>query len=225
MSEFCKNVLAEHGDKIVLPVDNLVVKEFSNDVRLNRITDILSESLREKHISGGSESEINSWNNSLHFMKDVLDSPCVPKDCRVAVEYNIPQTSKRVDFMILGSDAAHTDHVVIVELKQWDKITEVNGTDALVETFVGGSNHRVVHPSYQAWSYAQLIYDYNSSVQDKNVKLNPCACLHNYIRHENDPLDSAIYSDYLIEAPAYTKGQLDQLRSFIKKSVKLLVII
>ena len=30
------------------------VEEFSNDVRLNRITDILSESLREKHISGGS---------------------------------------------------------------------------------------------------------------------------------------------------------------------------
>ncbi len=68
------------------------VEEFSNVVRLNRITDILSESLKEKHISGGSESEINSWNNSLHFMKDVLDAPSVPKDCRVAVEYNIPQT-------------------------------------------------------------------------------------------------------------------------------------
>lgn len=30
--DFCKNVLAKYPDKIVLPVDNIVVKEFSNDV-------------------------------------------------------------------------------------------------------------------------------------------------------------------------------------------------
>ena len=166
------------------------------------------------------KAEFRSWENSLNYMYKVMNDPDIPIDAGVAIEYSIPQTSKRVDFIVSGYDENNDPNAVIVELKQWDKITEVNGTDALVETFVGGSNHRVVHPSYQAWSYAQLIYDYNSSVQDKNVKLNPCACLHNYIRHENDPLDSAIYSDYLIEAPAYTKGQLDQLRSFIKKSVK-----
>lgn len=30
--DFCKNILAKYPDKIVLPVDNIVVKEFSNDV-------------------------------------------------------------------------------------------------------------------------------------------------------------------------------------------------
>lgn len=85
--------------------------------------------------------------------------------------------------------------------------------------FLRGANRRVVHPSYQAWSYAQLIRDYNATVQDRKVKLSPCACLHNYIRHESDPLDAEQYRDYYLEAPAYTKGQLPELREFIKKSI------
>ena len=51
-------------------------------------------------------------------MKDVLDTPLFSDDCQVAIEYNIPQTSKRVDFMILGKDANDKDNIVIVELKQ-----------------------------------------------------------------------------------------------------------
>ena len=60
----------------------------------------------------------------------------------------------------------------------------------------------MVHPSYQAWSYAQLIQDYNQAVQDNEVELAPCACLHNYIRHENDPIDAKQYEEYIEEAPA-----------------------
>ena len=165
------------------------------------------------------KAEFRSWENSLNYMYKVLNDSEIPSDAGVAIEYNIPQTSKRVDFMISGYGENDDPGMVIVELKQWDSITEVYGADALVETYVGGGVHRVVHPSYQAWSYAQLIRDYNQEVQDREIHLSPCACLHNYIRHENDPLDSKQYSDYLEEAPAYTKGQLDQLRDFIKKTV------
>ena len=166
------------------------------------------------------KTEFRSWENSLNYMYKVLNDNEIPSDAGVAIEYNIPQTSKRVDFMISGYDESDNAGMVIIELKQWDSLTEVKGTEALVETYVGGGNHRVVHPSYQAWSYAQLIKDYNGEVQDKNIKLSPCACLHNYIRHENDPLDSVQYKDYLDEAPAYTKGQIDELRDFIKRSVR-----
>ena len=165
------------------------------------------------------KAEFRSWENSLNYMYKVLNDDAIPADAGIAIEFNIPQTSKRVDFMISGYGPMDDPEMVIVELKQWDTLTEVKGTDALVETYVGGGNHRVVHPSYQAWSYAQLIRDYNQEVQDSDVKLFPCACLHNYIRHQDDPLDAEQYRDYLDEAPAYTKGQLDQLRSFIKKSI------
>ncbi|MDD6156920.1 MAG: DUF2075 domain-containing protein, partial [Lachnospiraceae bacterium] len=153
-------------------------------------------------------------------MYKVLNDDGIPADAGIAIEYNIPQTSKRVDFMISGYGSDREPEMVIVELKQWETLEEVSGTDALVETYTGGANRRVVHPSYQAWSYAQLIRDYNQSVQDRRIKISPCACLHNYIRHEEDPIDAGQYEEYLEEAPAYTKGQLPELREFIKRSIR-----
>ena len=166
------------------------------------------------------KAEFRSWENSLNYMFKVLDDDTIPNDAGVAIEFNIPQTSKRVDFMISGYGTADEPGMVIVELKQWDALAEVDSADALVETVVGGGIHRVVHPSYQAWSYAQLIKDFNQEVQERQIKLAPCACLHNYIRGANDPLDSERYKDYLDEAPAFTKGQLYELRAFIKASIK-----
>lgn len=166
------------------------------------------------------KSEFRSWENSLNYMYKVLNDDGIPADAGIAIEYNIPQTSKRVDFMISGYGSDREPEMVIVELKQWETLEEVSGTDALVETYTGGANRRVVHPSYQAWSYAQLIRDYNQSVQDRRIKISPCACLHNYIRHEEDPIDAGQYEEYLEEAPAYTKGQLPELREFIKRSIR-----
>ena len=166
------------------------------------------------------KSEFRSWENSLNYMYKVLNDNGIPADAGIAIEYNIPQTSKRVDFMISGYGLDREPEMVIVELKQWETLEEVSGTDALVETYTGGANRRVVHPSYQAWSYAQLIRDYNQSVQDRRIKISPCACLHNYIRHEEDPIDAGQYEEYLEEAPAYTKGQLPELREFIKRSIR-----
>jgi len=164
--------------------------------------------------------EFRSWENSLNYMYKVLNDDDIPADAGVAIEFNIPQTSKRIDFMISGYGQDDEPGTVIIELKQWESLEEVKGTDALVETFTGGANRRVVHPSYQAWSYAQLIRDYNQAVQDRKVRFFPCACLHNYIRSEQDPVDAEQYRDYYEEAPVYTKGQLPKLRNFIKKSIR-----
>lgn len=167
------------------------------------------------------KSEFRSWENSLTYMYKVLNDAAIPSDAGIAIEYNIPQTSKRVDFLISGYGADGQSDVAIVELKQWDKLKAIDGMDALVETFTGGANRRVVHPSYQAWSYAQMIRDYNTVAQDEEVGLFPCACMHNYIRHENDPVDEAQYKPYYDEAPVYTKGQLPALREFIKSIIKV----
>lgn len=164
-------------------------------------------------------NEFRAWENSLDAMYKVLNDQDIPCDAGIAIEYNIPQTSKRVDFLISGYDNYDKENVIIVELKQWDKLTSVDGRDGLVETYVAGANRRVVHPSYQAWSYAQLIRDYNVNVQDNYITLHPCAYLHNYRRIENDPLDYKQYDVYLDDAPAFTRGQVIKLREFIKKSV------
>ena len=191
---------------------------FVEDVVQDRIEENIDRKFYEKMGYHTSQSERKAWNNSMQYMMKVLIDNNIPGNVGIAIEFKIPNTSKRVDFMVSGYGADSDPEMVIIELKQWETLNEVAGTDALVDTFTGGANRRVVHPSYQAWSYAQLIRDYNASVQDRRVKLSPCACLHNYIRHENDPIDAEQYEEYIKEAPAYTKGQLPELRNFIKKS-------
>lgn len=97
------------------------------------------------------KAEFRSWENSLNYMYKVLNDDKIPAEAVVAIEYNIPQTSKRVDFIITGYGANDEPEMVIVELKQWESLEEVEGTDALVESFTGGAVRRVVHPSYKAW--------------------------------------------------------------------------
>ncbi|MCR5404436.1 MAG: DUF2075 domain-containing protein [Butyrivibrio sp.] len=165
-------------------------------------------------------NEFNAWDNSMQYMYKVMNDSDIPDDAGIAIEYNIPQTAKRVDFMISGYDKDRNPGMVIVELKQWSSLEKVENTEALVETYTGNAMRKVVHPSYQVWSYAQLINDYNAAVQDSHVNLAPCAFLHNYTRHDNDPLDDKQYVAYTSEAPAFTKGQVKDLRDFIKKYVK-----
>ena len=45
------------------------------------------------------------------------------------------------------------------------------------------------------------------------------AYLHNYPRIENDPLDKEQYQDIMEETPAFTYGQREALRTFIKKQI------
>ena len=165
------------------------------------------------------KNEFRAWENSLSYMYRVLNDNEIVNDVGIAIEYNIPQTSKRVDFLISGYDKEDKENVIIIELKQWDSLQAIEGREALVETYTGNANRRVVHPSYQAWSYAQLIKDYNVNVQNDDIKLYPCACLHNYRRNINDPLDEQQYKLYLDEAPAFTKGQMHYLRDFIKAKI------
>lgn len=180
----------------------------------------IRDNIRKKMNRRTGEAEFRSWVNSLEYMYKVLNDDDIPEESGIAIEYNLPNTAKRVDFLISGYDNKQFPNVVIIELKQWEKLSKVEGLDGIVETFTGGANRRVVHPSYQAWSYAEMIKDYNEYAQITDVKLWPCAYLYNYLREENDPLDDAIYKDYLDDAPVFTKGDVRKLRAYIKEVVK-----
>lgn len=193
--------------------------EFLRSVEKDTIAYEIEQNIYEKMNRHTARNEFRSWENSLEYMYKVLNDSEIPEDSGVAIEYNIPQTSKRVDFLISGYDKEEKGNVIIIELKQWDKLEAVKSKDALVETYTGNAIRQVVHPSYQAWSYAMLLADYNQSVQEEQIHLWPCSYLHNYRRKENDPLDEEQYQAYLEEAPAFTRGQVDQLRTFIKKSI------
>ena len=199
---------------------NGLKSDFMADTENDVLETKLYDTIKQKMNRSTGLSELNSWRNSLKEMYITLNDSAIPSDAGVAIEYNIPQTSKRVDFLISGYDDNNKGNVIIIELKQWEQLQAVEGYEAIVETYTGGANRRVVHPSYQAWSYAALIKDYNQYVQDEDVELHPCAYLHNYPRKDNDPLDAKQYEDVLSDAPAFTYGQRDALRNFIKKNIK-----
>lgn len=196
-----------------------VKSDFLQSVEQDTIAQEIEKNIYEKMHRRTARNEFRAWENSMQYMYKVLNDQEIPMDVGIAIEYNIPRTSKRVDFLISGYGEKKEANVVLIELKQWDEIRAVPGVDGLVETYTGNAMRQVVHPSYQAWSYAKLITDYNQTVREGNISLFPCAYLHNYRRQNEDPLDERQYQIYLEDAPAFTKGQVDRLRSYIKKGI------
>lgn len=181
----------------------------------------IEENIYNKMHRRSAQSEFRSWENSLEYMYKVLNDSAIPDNSGIAIEYNIPQTSKRVDFIISGYGENKDPNVVIIELKQWDKVEPIDGQDALVETYIGEAVRKVVHPSYQAWSYAAMICDYNQNVQMGNIVLHPCAYMHNYRKGNPEKLEQNQYKEYVEEAPIFARGEVSKLREFIKKCVKI----
>ena len=193
---------------------------FLASVRQGTIADEIASRVLNQMGRHTGKAEYDSWQNSMMYMHLVLSDSVIPENSGVAIEYNIPQTSKRVDFIISGYDEHDTPNAVVVELKQWSQIKKVDGPDALVSTFTGGAERIVVHPSYQVWSYASMIRDYNQSVQEGDVGISPCAFLHNYELHNNDPIYAPQYQPYIEEAPIFSKHDVQKLSDFIKRFVK-----
>lgn len=194
--------------------------EFNNDVIMNSISGKILNKLLENNIHGGQDAEYRAWQNSLNFMKNVLDDKEFDDDIRVAIEYQIPRTSKRVDFIIAGADSNDKSNVIIVELKQWEKVEKID--DEMlhsVKAFTGGANRMVSHPSYQAYSYAVFIRNSSEQVQDEDINIIPCAYLHNYEEKYIDQLNDEIYKTWYEEAPFFIKNQVIDLRDFIKKYI------
>ncbi|WP_423409019.1 DNA/RNA helicase domain-containing protein [Heyndrickxia sp. MSNUG] len=194
--------------------------EFLKDVFDDELVNNIVSNYNSK-IGRINEREVRSWDNSMQYMYRVLSDSEIPNDAGVAIEFKIPHTSKRVDFLISGSDQDARQSIVIVELKQWETVEKIEGKEAIVKTVINRGVRETTHPSYQAWSYAALIKDYNENAQKEEIQLYPCAYLHNYINQgEQDPLTDPVYEYYIEEAPVFIKGDSGKLRDFIKRYIK-----
>jgi len=193
--------------------------EFVDSVFSGSITDEIYAMYQQK-IGRSPKSQIMSWENSMQYMYRVLEDSEIPDDCGVAIEFTIPTTSKRIDFILTGENQFRDDSVVIIELKQWSEAQKVDGKDGVVKTVLGGGLRETTHPSYQVWSYASLIRNFNQTVDEEEIELHPCAYLHNYDFADDDPLTDELYRPYYEEAPMYGKRDALKLRNFIKKYIK-----
>ena len=147
-------------------------------------------------------------------MQRVLDDPRFSDEIQVAVEYQIPQTAKRVDFIIAGANDADQNNAIIVELKQWSS-SKSTPRSGIVRAFTGGEERFVPHPSYQAYSYAKTIENYNSAVEELSVGLHPCSYLHNYAKGQTTGVEDSVYADIVSKAPMFLKSDEKQMQDFI----------
>lgn len=196
-----------------------IKSSFINDVDLNLITDKILNRFKEVFHRSTGGAEINSWRESMLRMRGVLSDEDVPNDSGIAIEFNIPHTSNRIDFILSGYDKNNNNSIIIIELKQWEHVETVDSKEDIVKTFTGGAIREVTHPSYQVWSYANLINTYNEDVYEKKVSLHPCAFLHNYNLTNNDPINSEQYQCCINKAPMFGAKDFDKLRDFIKNNV------
>lgn len=193
--------------------------QFLHQIQTTDIGEHLQDEFQRKLGRRVGASELTSWRLSLQSMARVLLDDEIPADVGVAIEYNIPQTGKRVDFILTGRGPDRSPNVVIVELKQWESAQRTE-KDGVVLTQLGRGLQETSHPSYQAWSYAALLEGFNEAVHEGGLTLQPCAYLHNY--KPDDVIQHDWYAPYLEKAPVFLKGDTEKqkLRDFIKRHVK-----
>ena len=192
-------------------------KQFVDDVFNNTIADNIDEAFYEHLGRHTSPNEVRSWQNSMQYMSRVVNTPELPDDTGVAIEYQIPLTAKRVDFIISGLNAQKKEQLVIVELKQWENAEPTQKPGVVVTRFQQGKSE-VAHPSYQAWSYAYMLSNYNLTIQEQGVNISPCAYLHNYA--PDGMINGKLYEDYVAKAPVFLKNDAARLQDYILRYVR-----
>ena len=194
-------------------------QEFLHHVRHDDIEDVILRHYKSATGSTVARPQIQAWSQSLAQMGKVLNDEEIPGDAGVAIEYQVPQTSKRIDFLISGHDAENRPRVVIVELKQWSE-SRLSDKDGIIWARRGGHRGETegAHPSYQAWSYAALLKDFNEEVYAGGIEPQPCAYLHNYRR--DGVIDHANYAQHIKQAPLFLKEDRARLQAFIKQYVR-----
>jgi DUF2075 family protein len=192
-------------------------KQFVDDVFNDTIADNIDSAFVEHLGRHTSPNEIRSWHNSMQYMYKVVNIPELPDEVGVAIEYQIPLTAKRIDFIISGLNAKKKEQIIIIELKQWDEAEPTQKPGIVVTRFQHGKAE-VAHPSYQAWSYAYMLSNYNLTIQERGVEISPCAYLHNYM--PDGMINGQLYQDYVAKAPVFLKNDAARLQDYILRYVR-----
>lgn len=194
-------------------------KEFHEIVDSGKIIPAIENAFRLKLGRGIPPAEKGAYTNSLPQMERVVRRANVADDCGIMIEYKIPLTNFRVDFIVSGQDDQGNKNFIIVELKQWSKAFIADG-DGLVESFTGHANRVVPHPSYQAASYKDFMGDFNENIANDTIAAYSCAYLHNYAESQPEPLRATRYAGIIEKSPLFLRDDQEQLEAYLKKYVK-----
>jgi len=190
---------------------NETLATFKKDIESNEIVTKVIKKLGQNV----SSSERKSIKISSGEMYKVLSGAGVSADVQIGIEYKIPITTRRIDFIIAGTNDKNENNLIIIELKRWDKVKKTDMSDLILL-----GNEARVHPSWQAYSYGATIKHFNQAVAINNIDINTCAFLHDYKQKYLDQLTDGIYSDILKKSPVFIETDYEKLKYFIEKYIK-----
>ncbi len=190
---------------------NKTYEEFCQDINGGIIVSQIQEALNRKF----SDSEQKAFRVSLSSVKNALSNVEIPSKAQIGLELTVPLTNKRIDFIISGEDEEKNKNVVIVELKQWEKVQHTEMSDIVLL----GTEERV-HPSWQAFSYGTTITNFNEYVEENPVNVYTCCFLHDYKVEYTDEIKNEVYSEGLSKAPAFISDEWKKFASFIGEKIK-----
>jgi len=191
-------------------------RTFVIDTVHNQIARKVSDAFFQYYGYHAPKPEVAAWGNSLRAMAQVVQYASL-EDHGIIVEYELPNSSLRLDFMICGRSPTGRDEAVIVELKQWSTC-EPTEADGLVTTWVGGRNRDRPHPSVQVGQYQQYLADMHSAFYegDNPIQLGACSYLHNYEIKRNDALLAPKFSDVIARYPVFGSDAVDSLKDYLR---------
>jgi len=194
--------------------------DFISDSVHNRIADKLKSEFFRYFRYNPPPAEVNSWRNSLRAMAQVLDFAGL-RDHGVLLEYQLPQTSKRLDCLVAGKSDSDQDQAVIVELKQWERSAPADGENEIL-TWVGGAEREMLHPSVQVGQYTRYLQDNHTAFHkgDEPIAVSGCAYLHNYSVDSGDPLLASKFAATLSEFPIFSERDVDPLSDYLSSRLR-----
>ena len=177
-------------------------EQFVGDAVRARLASMLADRFFEEFRYRPAPSEVNSWQNSLRAMADVLQLADL-RDQGILVELKLPLTSKRLDCLITGSNPSSGDSAVIVELKQWTTVEPSTITDC-VALSIGARKRDYLHPSAQVRNYERYLLDTHPAFSDGGIGLASCSYLHNATYDPTSPIWSPSFSTLTATYPAFS---------------------
>jgi len=193
------------------------IKQFIQDVRGNKLTNIMSERFQERLGRLPGYGELNSWQNSLSRVRDLIEVAELT-DNMIALEYEVPYNQSRIDCLLFGRGKDKISNIVLIELKQWSSVKALEDEGNFVETYTGRSEQVVPHPSQQVKGYDGFLKGFVSEFETPPpLILFSCAYCHNYSKEENEGLFDPVYQSLIDDFPVYTKEDVVTLAHKIKE--------
>lgn len=156
-----------------------------------------------------------SWSASLPAIAQQLATAPI-EDADVFLELQMPLSSARCDLLIVGLNEEGRPGAVVVELKQWSRVSP-----SAIRDSVSVFGRPVLHPSVQVRSYVNYLRHFHGAFTETGLSCDGCVYLHNIHGGDSTKVltSTSAFDSAPREFPAFGARDESGLALFVKDRV------